>query len=352
MTKILVLNLGSTSSKIAVYHDNVCTFEVNLMHDMSLTAQSLSEQAPLRQSLIEQTLEAQQIPLTTIDAIACRGGLLKPIVGGTYFVNDKMYADLASGHYGLHASNLSGMIGYQLSKAYDIPVYTTDPVVVDELLDEVRYTGIPSVARKSIFHALNHKAVARRYAQDTHQTYENVNVIVVHMGGGISIAAHRQGRVVDVNEALYGEGPMALTRAGSVPNDLLLQFAQQHNYSVAEMKDHLSRHTGIKAYTGTTDFKEIMSQYETNPTITQLIDALVIQIAKTIAARAAVLQGQVDQILLTGGLSYSDLFVTHIKEYVEWIAPIRVYAGEYEMVTLAEQAYHAYHRKIPVHTYC
>ncbi|MGV3041501.1 butyrate kinase [Staphylococcus rostri] len=351
MTRILVLNLGSTSSKIAVYEHMQCVFEHNLMHDMSLTSQSLSEQAPLRQSLIEQTLETQQIQLTTIDAIACRGGLLKPIVGGTYTVNTPMYDDLASGQYGLHASNLSGMIGYQLGKLYDIPVYTTDPVVIDELLDEVRYTGLPGIERKSIFHALNHKAVARRYAAEVHQSYESINVIVVHMGGGISVAAHQHGRVIDVNEALYGEGPMALTRSGSIPNDLLLQYATQNDFSVAVMKDQLTRHAGLKAYTGTTDFKVMMAQYDTDAEMKQLIDALAIQIAKTIGERAAVLKGQVDQIIFTGGLSYSQTFISLIRNYVDWIAPIHVYPGEFEMVTLAEQAYHAYHQKITINTY-
>ncbi|MCS4485499.1 butyrate kinase [Staphylococcus americanisciuri] len=351
MTQILVLNLGSTSSKIAIYQDNECLFEECIVHDMFLLSQPLAQQAPLRQKCIEQTLEQHQIYLTAINAIACRGGLLKPIVGGTYAVNDKMYTDLENGRYGLHASNLSGMIGYQLGKLYKIPVYTTDPVVIDELIDEVRYTGLPDVSRKSIFHALNHKAVARCYAKNSHKNYEDVNVIVAHMGGGISIAAHRQGRVIDVNEALYGEGPMALTRAGSIPNDLLLQFAQDSNYTVTDMKDYLTRQSGIKAYTGTTDFKALMNQYNTDSTIKQLIDALAIQIAKAIGERAALLKGQVDQIIFTGGISYNQQFISLIQDYIEWIAPITIYAGEYEMTTLAEQAYLAYHQQISINTY-
>ncbi|QLK86100.1 butyrate kinase [Staphylococcus sp. 17KM0847] len=351
MTNILILNLGSTSSKIAVYHDLTCVFQTNLVHDQTVTAQSLLEQQMIRQQLIEQTLEHHGY-MTCIDVIACRGGLLKPLIGGTYIVNETMYQDLKSFEYGVHAANLSGMIGYQLGQQWQVPVFTTDPVVVDELLDTVRFTGIPGIERKSIFHALNHKAVARRYADEVNIPYEEINVIVAHLGGGISIAAHHYGRVIDVNEALYGEGPMALNRSGTIPNDLLLVYAQEHQLSMDDIRHILSSESGLKAYTGTMDFKTIMSKYDFDHKTTQLIDALVIQIAKTIAERAAVLQGQVDQIVLTGGMSYSQRFVSLLHHYTDWIAPTTVYPGEHEMMTLAERAFKAFHKKININTYC
>lgn len=352
MAFILVLNLGSTSSKIAVYQSEKCLYEENLIHDAVILSRPVFEQINERQTSIEQTLENNDFQIKDIDMIACRGGLLKPIKGGTYVVNDMTYDDLLDGKYGKHAANLSGIIGYQIGKAYDIPVYTTDPVVIDELIDEVRLTGIPGIKRKSIFHALNHKAVARRYANKVNKSYHDLNLIVAHLGGGVSIAAHHHGEVIDVNDALYGEGPMALTRSGTIPNDLLLKFTEDNHYSVNDMKDYITRHAGIQAYTQSTDFKSIMSQYEKQKNVTLLIDAFIIQISKAIAERAAVLKGQVDQILLTGGLSYSKPFVNLISEHTEWIAPVTVFAGEYEMVTLAEQALKAYRHEISVSSYC
>lgn len=351
MVRILVLNLGSTSSKIAVFDDNIDVLSTTIVHEKDLTQLALIEQKPVRQEAILQWLNNNNITLESIDAIACRGGLLKPIIGGTYYVNEHVYHDLKSFNYGIHASNLSGIIGYELGQNHQVPVFTSDPVVVDELIDAVRYTGIPGVQRKSIFHALNHKATARRYAQDVNQSYDNLNLIVIHMGGGVSVAAHAQGNVIDVNEALYGEGPMALNRSGSIPNDELLAYQAEHAYSIDQMKRLFSAQSGLQAYVGSSDFKWIMEQYETDLQTRRVINAFAIQIAKAIGERAALLQGNVDQILFTGGMSYSASFIPLIKPYIEWIAPVSTYPGEFEMQALAENASRALQGDIPVNTY-
>ncbi|WMZ47745.1 butyrate kinase [Staphylococcus pseudintermedius] len=258
---------------------------------------------------------------------------------------------LKSFKYGAHASNLSAMIGYQLGQKYNIPVFTTDPVVVDELIDEVRHTGVPSIQRRSIFHALNQKAMARRYAALVNRAYENMNVIVIHMGGGISIGAHEKGRVIDVNEALYGEGPMAMDRSGSIPNDLLVQYMDKHQLSADEIKVQLSRESGLKAYFQTSDLREIMAKYEQDENVKLIIDTMVIQIAKVIGERAVVLKGHVDQIIFTGGMSHSVQLMDQLAKYIEWIAPISVFPGEHELITLAERAQLALNQQIKIEIY-
>ncbi|HGH0783777.1 TPA: butyrate kinase [Staphylococcus pseudintermedius] len=351
MTTTLVLNLGSTSSKYAIYENDECKVNENISHTEAILKQPLIDQESLRQQLIEDEIESQGYQLNQIDAIACRGGLLKPLEGGTYSVNEAMYDDLKSFKYGAHASNLSAMIGYQLGQKYNIPVFTTDPVVVDELIDEVRHTGVPSIQRRSIFHALNQKAMARRYAALVNRAYENMNVIVIHMGGGISIGAHEKGRVIDVNEALYGEGPMAMDRSGSIPNDLLVQYMEKHQLSVDEIKVQLSRESGLKAYFQTSDLREIMAKYEQDENVKLIIDTMVIQIAKVIGERAVVLKGHVDQIIFTGGMSYSVQLMDQLAKYIEWIAPISVFPGEHELITLAERAQLALNQQIKIEIY-
>ncbi|EGQ0386183.1 butyrate kinase [Staphylococcus pseudintermedius] len=351
MTTTLVLNLGSTSSKYAIYENDECKVNENISHTEAILKQPLIDQESLRQQLIEDEIESQGYQLNQIDAIACRGGLLKPLEGGTYSVNEAMYDDLKSFKYGAHASNLSAMIGYQLGQKYHIPVFTTDPVVVDELIDEVRHTGVTSIQRRSIFHALNQKAMARRYAALVNRAYENMNVIVIHMGGGISIGAHEKGRVIDVNEALYGEGPMAMDRSGSIPNDLLVQYMEKHQLSADEIKVQLSRESGLKAYFQTSDLREIMAKYEQDENVKLIIDTMVIQIAKVIGERAVVLKGHVDQIIFTGGMSHSVQLMDQLAKYIEWIAPISVFPGEHELITLAERAQLALNQQIKIEIY-
>ncbi|MDW8565077.1 butyrate kinase [Staphylococcus shinii] len=336
MARILVLNLGSTSSKVAVYEAHKCMWHETIRHDIQLTSASLIEQKPARLNEIISSLNhTSDYTLKSFDAIACRGGLLKPMQGGVYHINNEMYNNLKAFKYGVHASNLSGMIGYELGKELNIPAFTIDPVVVDELIDIAKVTGLKNIERRSIFHALNQKAVARLYASSIHKTYEDINVIVAHMGGGITIGAHKKGQVVDVNEGLLGEGPFSPERAGSIPNDQLYAFGYNHNFTPQEMNHFLSKKGGFISMFKTNDLKLLSDKYDSNSEVKLAFDALAYQISNAIGARSIIFRGQVDQIILTGGLSYSKLLVQKIISFVDWIAPVTIYPGEKEMDTLA-----------------
>ncbi|PTG24066.1 butyrate kinase [Staphylococcus chromogenes] len=351
MSRILVFNLGSTSSKLALYEDDTEVVGTNIVHDSEITILNIMDQKKPRREAMMQWLSQNEISMSTIDAIACRGGLLKPIPGGTYKVNEEIYKDLKTFKYGVHASNLSAVLSYEIGEQIHLPVFISDPVVVDELIPEVRFTGFPEIQRKSIFHALNQKAVAKKYAEEIHKNYEQLNLIVIHMGGGVSVAAHKNGKVIDVNEALYGEGPMALNRSGTLPNDALIDYQKNYQLSNNEMKKRFASNSGLQMYTRSTDFKWIMANYEANPKIKLIIDTFAIQIAKTIGERATLLQGNVDQIIFTGGMSYSNTFIQLLRPYIEWIASISVYPGEFEMQALAENTQHALNGIIPINRY-
>ena len=245
MKNILVLNLGSTSSKVAVFTDYEMLYEDVIRHDMNVTNLPLIDQVPYRLESIKNSMNQHNVSLQAIDAIACRGGVLKPIQGGTYLINEKMLEDLKMFKYGFHASNLSGLIGYELSKKFKIKAYIVDPVVVDELIPEARITGIKGIERKSIFHALNQKSVAKQYAEDNNKVYDDINVIVAHLGGGISVGAHKKGRVVEVNDGLLGEGPFSPERAGSIPNDALIKWVKENNFTVEVANNQLSKSSGL-----------------------------------------------------------------------------------------------------------
>lgn len=351
MTNILVINLGSTTSKVGFFQNETCVSIETIQHDLNISQKPLLEQQSYRIDTIKSFIEANTPGMESIDAIACRGGLLKPIAGGTYQVNTKMYEDLTSFKYGEHASNLSGIIGYKLGALLKVPVFIVDPVVVDELMDIARITGIKGIQRRSVFHALNQKAVARQYAKSIHSTYDKVNVIVVHMGGGITVGAHKHGKVVDVNEGLYGEGPMSPERAGSIPNELLYEFGMQHQFSLEQLKHFISKQAGIINLCSTNSIKQLVEQYESNTEIKLILDSMIYQIAKTIGERAVVFKGDIDQIIITGGIAYSPLITSKIQAYVEWIAPVSVYPGELEMEALATQVYEAVHLREEVKIY-
>lgn len=335
MTQILVINLGSTSSKVAIYNNQQCVAEASLQHDIQITQLSLLQQENHRVQAIEVFLADHNIALNEIDAIACRGGLLKPISGGTYAINYKIYDDLRKFKYGTHASNLSGIIGFKLAQKLNIPSFIVDPVVVDEMIDIAKLTGVKAIQRKSIFHALNQKAVARKYAESVNKNYSQVNVIVAHLGGGITIGAHQYGKVVDVNDGLLGEGPFSPERSGSLPNDSLYQWAHHHQFTPTELNHILSKQSGLIALCGSNNLKALIQMYHENENIHLAIDTMIYQIAKQIGEKAIIFKGEIDQIILTGGLANSSLITNRITEYVDWIAPVSVYPGEKEMETLA-----------------
>jgi len=337
-----VINPGSTSTKVAVFKDKEPVFTETLRHSSEELAKykSIIDQFEFRTQAILNMLKEKGISLSEIDAIVGRGGLLKPIESGTYIVNEKMIEDLKKAERGEHASNLGGIIAYTLAKEHDIEAYIVDPVVVDELEDIARITGMPEIEKSSIFHALNQKAIARRLAADLNKKYEEVNLIIAHLGGGISIGAHKHGRVVDVNDALNGEGPFSPERAGGLPVLDLVKLCYSGKYTYQEMKKRLIGQGGIVAHLGTNDVREVYKKIEEGDKKAELVlEAMAYQTAKEIGAMAVVLKGQVDAIGITGGIAYNEDFVKRISERVKFIAPIYVYPGEDEMSALAQGAY-------------
>ncbi len=336
--RILAINPGSTSTKIAIYDNEKEVFETTLRHSSEEINKydRIFDQYEFRKQVILGALSEAQINLTKLNAVVGRGGLLKPIAGGTYAVSEAMLKDLEVGVMGQHASNLGGIIANQIAQNLNIPAYIVDPVVVDEMDDVARLSGMPEIERKSIFHALNQKAVARRAAQEMSKKYDELNLIVAHLGGGISVGAHYKGRVIDVNNALNGEGPFSPERSGGLPVNDLAQLCFSGKYSLAEMKKKINGKGGLVAYLDTNDGREVVKMIENGDKNAELIyRALAYQIAKEIGSCAVVLKGDIDAIVLTGGLAYDKMLIGWIKESVEFLGKIIVYPGEDEMSALA-----------------
>lgn len=340
--KVLVINPGSTSTKIGVFEDETLLFEETLRHSTEEIAQyaTIVDQKDFRKKLIVDLLASKNFDAKDLDVIVGRGGLLKPIPGGTYAVSDELLADLKIGVQGQHASNLGGILAREIADEIGVPSYIVDPVVVDELTTVARYSGVPELPRTSIFHALNQKAVAKRYAKEIGKAYEAVNLIVVHMGGGVSVGAHTGGKIVDVNNALDGEGAFSPERAGSVPAVPLMRMCFSGKYTEKEVYKKLVGNGGLNAYLNTNDMRDVnrMAFAEGNEEAKRVFDAFIYQICKDIGAMATVLKGNVDQIILTGGIAYGKEVCDAIKERVGFISDITVYAGEDELLALDQGA--------------
>lgn len=337
--RILTINPGSTSTKIAIYDNEKPVFEEVLRHSTEKLAPypTIYSQYQFRKDVILETLNKKDINLTKLSAVVGRGGLLQPIPGGTYEVNDKMLEHLRIGFLGEHASNLGGIIAKEIASQLNIPSYIVDPVVVDEMDDVARISGMPEIDRISIFHALNQKAVARRAAKDLGKPYEKVNLIVAHLGGGISVGTHKKGRVVDVNNALDGEGPFSPERSGGLPVEGLLKMCYSSKYTKDEIKKKIKGKGGLVAYLDTNDAREVEKMIDQGNKEADLVyQAMAYQVAKEIGNCAAALAGDVDAIILTGGIAYSKMLTGWIKERVEFISQVLIYPGEDEMVALAE----------------
>lgn len=341
MWRILVINPGSTSTKIAVFDDGAELFKVNISHPVEQIHKysRVIEQFDFRKEVILEELARAGIPRESIQAVVARGGLLRPIPSGTYAVTDRMVEDLKAEVQGEHASNLGGLIAKTLASELNIPAYIVDPVVVDEMEEIARITGLPFIKRKSILHALNQKKVARQAAKDLGRRYEEVNFIVVHLGGGISVGAHQQGKIVDVNNALNGDGPFAPERSGSLPAWDLVELCFSGQYTRAEIKKLLAGKGGVVALLGTNDMVAVEDRIKAGDKKAELITrAMAYNVAKWIGVMATVLQGQVDGIVVTGGLAHYRQLVDWIRERCEFIAPFYVYPGGDEMRALAEGA--------------
>lgn len=336
--KVLALNLGSTSTKLAVYIDTKEIFKISINHPREELKRykDVWEQYEYRKQTIVNTLNENGYKLGGFEIIVTRGGTVKPIPGGIYTINEVMLNDMKLGTYGVHPTNVGSQVAYDLGKEHNIPVITVDPPVTDEFWYWSRYSGIPQISRQSSFHALNQKATARKLAADLNKKYEDLNLIIVHLGGGISVGAHKNGKVVDVNNALNGDGPFAPERSGQLPVGELIKLCYSNEYSEGEMLKLVTGGGGLIAYLGTADALEIENRIANGDNLAkEVYESMVYQVVKEIGAMAAALGGQVDAIGLTGSIAKSNKIVSFIKERVSFIAPIHLYPGENEMESLA-----------------
>ncbi len=352
---ILAINPGSTSTKIAVYKSRKNVFLTNIKHSQESLQQfkKISHQFEFRKKAIIDVFEKAGIDLKKIEIIVCRGGLLKPIKGGVYRVNENMLSDI-SNPMGEHESNLGGLIANELTKeiGQGVMAIIVDPTCVDELDDIARISGMPEIPRKSFLHTLNQRAVARTYANDKGVVYEEINVIVAHLGGGISVGAHYKGRIIDVNNGLNGDGPMSPERSGGLPVGQLVELCFSGQYTKEEILKKIKGFGGLCAYLGTNDGVKIEKRIEQGDTQAKLVyDAMAYQIAKEIGSCSTVLKGDVDGILITGGLAYSKYIVDKIVERVRYLGPVRIYPGEREMDALAQNAYMALKGEVEIQEY-
>lgn len=340
MHKILAINPGSTSTKIAVYHDARPVHVDSIQHTAEELAKYLhvTDQYPMRKRLIQERLTAAGIPMD-FDAVIGRGPLSKPVEGGTYTITADMVRMAAEAEH-QHACDLGCILAYELAAESNGALsLTADPGVVDELCDEARISGSPQMQRICIWHALNQRATARKYAASVGKRYEDLNLIVCHLGGGISVAAHCHGRAIDANNALDGEGPFSPERAGSLPACDLIKLCYSGRYTQAELEKRIAGKAGITAHLGTNDMKTVLRRIEEGDEHARLIvEAMAYHVAKAISAEGAVLYGRVDAILLTGGIAYSDYVVELVSARVRYLAPVHVFPGENEMEALAMNA--------------
>ena len=337
--RILAINPGSTSTKIAVF-DNTNPVFIQTIHHSKEELEKfkrITDQFPFRKELVLKELKEAEIRLDLVKIVMGRGGLIKPVESGVIEVNEKMIHDLRECVYGEHASNLGGLIAYDIAKSLPgAKAYISNPVVVDELEDIARISGHPLLPRRSIFHALNQKAVARQHAKSILRKYEDLNLIVVHLGGGITVGAHKKGRVVDVNQGLDGDGPFSPERSGTLPVGDLVRLCFSGKFSQQEILKMITGKGGLVAYLGTNSAYEVEQRAAAGDKEAKLIyDAMAYQVAKEVGAMAAVLACDIDGILITGGIAFDKYFVNQVISRVHRIAPVHIYPGEDEMKALA-----------------
>ncbi|MDD5184497.1 MAG: butyrate kinase [Paludibacter sp.] len=339
MFKILSVNPGSTSTKFAVYEGErlICLHTKRHTSDELKPYNTLPEQSDFRKDIILQRLKEDGIDLSELSAVVGRGGLVRPLESGVYAVNEKLLYDLKYATTGEHASNLGGIIAHEI--AVEIPncrAFIADPVVVDEMQDVARISGLPFIPRRSQFHALNHKAVGRKYAVAHDTLYEKLNLVIAHLGGGISVAAHRQGKVVDVNQGLDGYGPFSPERAGTLDAGLLVKLCFSGNYTESEVKKMIVGNGGLMAHLGTNEVQTATLMAEEGDEHAKIVlQALAYHVAKEIGAMFTVLKGDVDAVILTGGIAHSQFVVDYILKMISSFAKVVIYPGEDEMEALA-----------------
>ena len=351
--KILAINPGSTSTKIAVYEDETARLVRTIRHSVEELSQfeNVTDQFDFRKQLVLDELAKENIPFD-FDAIIGRGGLVKPIPGGVYEVNEAMRHDTQNAMR-VHACNLGCLIAAELSDMLpNCRPFIADPGVVDEM-DEMRHiTGSALMPRITIWHALNQRAIARRYAREHNTRYEDLNLIICHLGGGISVGSHEHGRCIDVNNALDGEGPFSPERAGTLPAGQLVDLCYSGRFTKEELKRRIQGQAGLAGHLGSTDMQEIEQRIKDGDKKAELVvDAMIYQVAKAIGAAAVPLLGQVDAILITGGIAHSDYVIPRLKKYIQFIAPIHIYPGEDELEALALNALGVLKGELPAKEY-
>ncbi|MDR1124490.1 MAG: butyrate kinase [Deltaproteobacteria bacterium] len=336
---ILVINPGSTSTKFALFENEQALFERTVRHPPEDFADcaSITEQHDVRLRYIMDALRERDIRLENLSAVVGRGGMIAPLASGTYAVNELMLEDLHGEVAGLHASCLGAIIAADIAGKYNIPSFVVDPAVVDEMIPEARLSGLPQIPRESLFHALNTKAVGRLCAREMGMDYNDARFVICHMGGGITTSAHRYGRVIDATHGMYGEGAFTPERSGLVYGRGLIEMAFSGNYSKQELLALMQRNGGIKAYLGLNDMREVEQRVMRGEAeATLVLRAMIHQLSKDIGGMIAVLGGRCDAAILTGGIAFSAMIVSMIKEYVAPMAPLKVYPGELEMEALAQ----------------
>jgi len=341
MSFILTINPGNTSTKVALFDDEKSMRMEVIRHSKKETEKyaSITDQLDFRKNAVEEFLNRGKIDLESIDYYIGRGGYMKPVKSGLYEVNKEMLDDLRTTKYGEHASNLGAMIAYSFASLNDKKAFMLDPICVDELDSVARLSGHPAVPRVSVFHALNQKRIARNAARDMGRDYKDVNIIVAHLGSGISVGLHKKGLITDLTNAIDGEGPFTPERSGAVPTRLFIRYVFKHGLDYKESESMLYGKSGMYAYLGTNNFQNVMEEYEAkkDEKVKLVVEAMAYQISKSIASLAAPASGDIDIIIITGGLAYSKTFTGLIIPSIKFITDnVRVYPGEDELQAMAE----------------
>lgn len=352
--RTLVINPGSTSTKLAIFDDTELVIKETIRHDSKKLEKydDLADQTPFRKKLILNLLKKSKIRLDTIDAFIGRGGLMKAVKSGIYEVNDKMIKDLASCKYGTHASNLGGILAKELAELNDKKSYIADPVVVDEMSSVAKISGLNGITRRPLWHALNQKAVGRRYAENIGKKYEDLNLIIAHLGGGISVGLHKRGRVTDVNNALNGDGPFSPERTGGLPAAGVYELSFSGQYTLDQIKKLNHGFGGLVSYLGTNDAEKVSDMIsEGHVMAKRIMKAMVYQIAKEIGGLFAVTRNNLDAIIITGGLAYNQDVLQPLLEYLDHLGEIVVYPGEDELEALNYNVINLYNGVTKLKTY-
>ena len=336
MKKILAINPGSTSSKIGYYEDTKCVSSITIRHNQEEIAQynSIIDQYPMRKEGIMNWLKEENINVKDLDGVVGRGGLLKPTPGGTFKVNETIISDLKNARFGVHASNLGAILAQEIANMADVDAFIVDPVTTDEFGSLARYSGHPDIKRFSVFHALNQKASARTICEKLGKDYKDINLIIAHLGGGATIGAHKNGRVINVKHGLE-EGPFTPERSGGLPVMEIIKMSYSGKFTQDEMKKKIVGRGGMTAYLGTSDIQAVVKMADDgDKNAEEILDAMVYQISKEIGSCATVLKGKVEAIIITGGVAYNEFVTDRIKERVSFIAPVHLLPGENELLSM------------------